>query len=297
MIFNYIIYHKNCYDGFTGLLLFLFTKQFEVGKTIIYPDVPYTQNIPPNITGKNIIIIDVAYNIVILNKIIDLANNIYFIDHHISIEQDIKDIKNNKVNIIFDINESGTSLVWKHFFKGKIPKFIKYIKLNDIGQWTNKNVLYFATYMEAMIDPTPSIKNFSKMIKFFNNDFLKKCVKIGKYFYTYKLFIIKNYAKKARIKVFPSKFVLNEYKLDKQYNVAVINGGCPNVSLLGNYICNNYDCDFCILWTYDYNNYIISMRSTKIDISNIAHIFGGGGHKYAATFHWNDDINILFETK
>lgn len=295
---NYIIYHKNCPDGFTGLVLFLCTRLWEEGNTIIYPDVPFSKNIPPDIENKNIIIIDVAYNSKLLNEIVTLANNVLFIDHHVSIKNDIDKINNNKLKVYYDVNESGASLVWKYFYSNeKIPKFIKYISSNDIGKWENKKVLYFSTFFETKMDLKPTLENFNNILKLYNTDYLNKCIKKGKKYFEYKMFVIKNYSKKTVIKIFPNNKILNNYPElnDQQYNVGVINGGCPNVSLLGNYICSNYDCDFCIIWTYDFDKYIISMRSIKIDVSKIAYIFGGGGHSGAATFSWSDKLSLLFE--
>ncbi len=60
MKYNYIIYHKNCFDGFTSLIIFIKSNNYEKKHTI-YPDVPSSNKIPPNIKGKNIIIMDVAY--------------------------------------------------------------------------------------------------------------------------------------------------------------------------------------------------------------------------------------------
>ena len=66
--YNYIIYHNNCLDGFAGFYLFIKTKQWE-SKPMVYPDQPYSKKIPEGIDGKNVIIIDVAYNSSIIKEI------------------------------------------------------------------------------------------------------------------------------------------------------------------------------------------------------------------------------------
>ena len=64
-IYDYVIYHKRCYDGFTGFLIL--HNSNTIKKTAqIYPDVPSAKHLPPNIRGKNVIIIDVAYKYEIL---------------------------------------------------------------------------------------------------------------------------------------------------------------------------------------------------------------------------------------
>ena len=140
--FNYIIYHKKCFDGFTSFYLFTKTNNMEP-KPIVYPDIPSTKIIPPDIDGKNIIIMDVAYNKNILQQIFKKANKVLFLDHHITIRKDVielqkklTDKEKKNIEIIYDINKSGATLVWDYFFKNKKrPYFVNMIEDNDIGKW------------------------------------------------------------------------------------------------------------------------------------------------------------------
>ena len=58
--YNYIIYHRQCYDGFSGLFVAYLAGAINE-HTNIYPNVPFTTNTPPEITGKDVLIVDVAY--------------------------------------------------------------------------------------------------------------------------------------------------------------------------------------------------------------------------------------------
>src|SRR5579883_339248 len=87
-LYDYVIYHKNCLDGFTGFFILSLTHKIS-NKAIIYPDVPSASYAPPNIEDKNIIIIDVAYKKPVIIEILNKCKKMTFIDHHISIRDDI----------------------------------------------------------------------------------------------------------------------------------------------------------------------------------------------------------------
>ena len=71
--YDYIIYHNKCIDGFTGFYLFIKTKQW-TRKPMVYPDYPFSKEIPKDIDGKNVIIIDVAYDASVIKEIAKRAN-------------------------------------------------------------------------------------------------------------------------------------------------------------------------------------------------------------------------------
>src|ERR1700744_4070782 len=157
--YNYVIYHKNCIDGFSGFFILTQTNTIH-DKAIIYPDVPSAKEVPPNIDGKNIIIIDVAYNVEILKEIIKRAQKVTFIDHHVSIRNDIINLHIDKPHeIIYDEYKSGVSLTWNYFFGSnnkfkktkysKVPRFVRYIEDNDIGAWKLKYTLPFIAGLEV----------------------------------------------------------------------------------------------------------------------------------------------------
>lgn len=291
MLFNYIIYHKNCYDGFTGFFLFMKTNKWEKNP-YVYPDVPSTTSIPPEINGKNVIIIDVAYKANILAEIASKASSILFIDHHITISEEIANLKLDAPNkIVYDVNESGASLVWKYFYKkAKMPLFVKYIRDNDIGLWKMDNVFDFMAYLEVNFETKPNFTTLKKWDLLLDDNNVKKYIEIGKYYNVYKNYLIESQAPKHTIKLFPSKqFVKKTNKsLNKagKYKIAVISTTCPSTSLVGKYIVDNYDCDFCLLWNYNMKskNYFISLRSKSTDVGLIAKELGGGGHTLASGF-------------
>ena len=291
-IYDYIIYHKNCMDGFTGFYIFMKTKSWKP-KPFVYPDVPSTKEIPPDIKDKNVIVIDVAYKPDILKQIAKLANKVLFIDHHITIRDDVQSLGlDSKLKIVYDEKESGASLVWKYFFSDvQMPKFIKLIKDNDIGNWKYPETLPFLSALEINYVCDPTYDNLKKWDTLLDDDYLDAMIERGKVYEEYKFHLIKKQAGQATIRKFPSSKVL-EYIKDSNdlkvgmYKVGIISGGCPSTSLVGKYVAENVDCDFCLVYNYNMKKqlYIISLRSKDTDIGKIASLMGGGGHKLAAAF-------------
>jgi oligoribonuclease NrnB/cAMP/cGMP phosphodiesterase (DHH superfamily) len=300
--YDYIIYHRNCLDGFTGFYLFMKTKYWSP-KPIVFSDVPSAREPPPNIKDKNVIIIDVAYDLHIIKHIANNANSMLFIDHHISIRDDIKQLRlqdNQKLH--FDINKSGASLVWDYFYKNKeLPRFVKYIEDNDIGRWQYPETLNFIVGMEVNFKMDPTYDNLREWDKLLNDDFLTSLIERGRIYNEYKEHLITRYSNKYSVMKFSSRTVINKYKQFNnvgQYTVAITNTGCPSVSLVGKRIMENNDkIDFCILWFYipHLNKYSFALRSKegKADVGSIAKIFGGGGHTHASGFVlYKDQLSI-----
>lgn len=290
ILYNYVIFHKGCIDGFSSFIVLCKSGKIS-DDAIIYPDVPSAKKIPPNIENKTIIIMDVAYKGTILEEIVELASSVVFIDHHVTIRDDVKKIQNsNKLTIIYDEKESGVSLTWKFFNSKKpLPLFVRYIKDNDIGTWklkyTHEFIASLDTHYNLSLDP----RNILKWMKLFKPDIVKKIIDKGKIYREYMDFLLEINSKKYSMEAFPSEKIYEEYteyfKKPGEYKVAVVCGsGCPSTSLLGLKIMQTVDCDFAIIWSLhlDKKEYILSFRSQHTDVGNIAKIFGGGGHTLAS---------------
>jgi oligoribonuclease NrnB/cAMP/cGMP phosphodiesterase (DHH superfamily) len=298
-VYDYVIYHKRCYDGFTGFLILHNSKTIK--KTAqIYPDVPSAKYPPPNIQGKNIIIIDVAYKYDILREIVRQAKYVTFIDHHITIFEDVKRIQRefNNITVYYDKQKSGATLTWNFFnSRKKTPLFIKYIEDNDIGKWSMPNVYEFISALFVKFEPTPTKLNLKKWNKLYSIKTVKDLIKIGKIYMEYKLSLLNENSKRFSVERFPSEKIYDKYPeiftKPGQYTVAVYCGTpAPSASELAKKILKEYKCDFFISWVLnlDRREYVLTFRSEKIDVGNIAKIFNGGGHTLAAAGSFKMDL-------
>jgi oligoribonuclease NrnB/cAMP/cGMP phosphodiesterase (DHH superfamily) len=290
--YNYAIYHKNCQDGFSSLIVLLKSKRI-TQDAIIYHDVPSANFPPKDIDNKDLIIMDVAYKYGVIKEILERAKSVVFIDHHITIKEDVEKLKSQfkkKITIIYDEKESGASLTWKFLFADKkMPLFIRYIKDNDIGAWKLKYTKAFIYSLRVKYDIDLKSDIVKKWKDLFDDNNVKKLVKRGKIYEEYANSLLDENVRKYSMEAFPSEKIYLEFTdyfmKPGQYRVAVICGsGCPSSSLLGNKIMETIDCDFALIWTYhmDEKKYVVSFRSKEVDVGELAKIFGGGGHKLAS---------------
>jgi len=297
--YNYIIFHKKCLDGFTGFLILHKTKLIDKNAKI-YPDVPSASYSPENINGKDVIIIDVAYKYNVLKDIISKARSVLFIDHHVTIHDDVKKLQkeyHNKFTYIYDINKSGATLTWDHFFKSKSrPRFIDYIQDNDIGTWKLQGIHQFITALYVNYSFELSYENIKKWSRLYKNSTLNKLINLGNTYNEYKSWLIDENSRRISIRYFPSKLIFdnNPMYFDKpgQYKVAVYCGSsCPAASQLADKILAQTKCDFFISWVLnlDRNDYVLTLRSNRVNVGSIAKIFNGGGHELAAACSFKSD--------
>ena len=290
--YNFVIFHKKCPDGFTGFYILHMSNKIDKN-AIIYPDVPSAKYPPQDIKNKNIIIIDVAYKYSVLKDIINKAKSVLFIDHHVTIREDTLKLQNefkDKFKTIYDDKKSGATLTWDYFFPHKKhPYFIDLIEDNDIGKWEMKNIKDFMTGFTVDFNLKLNTENIKKYKLLFNKSIINKLIEKGKIYNEYRKHLIEENSTRVSFKRFPSEQIYKEYSnfFDKpgQYKIALYCGsGCPNATDLAKKIFENNNCDFFISWVlnFDKMEYILTLRSEKIDVGSIATLFNGGGHKYAA---------------
>lgn len=297
--YNYVIFHKKCPDGFTGF--FILHKSNQIHKNaLIYPDVPSAKNIPPNIDNKDLIIIDVAYKYNVLREIIIKAKSILFIDHHITIRNDVLKLEKEfpeKFKSIYNEKKSGATLTWEYLYPNKKhPYFIDLIEDNDIGKWELPNIKDFMSGFSVNFDLRLNDINLKKFNILFKKSTIKQLINKGKIYNEYKKYLTQENSTRISIERFPSDNIYKEYKDNfkkpGQYKVAVYCGSsCPNPTELADKILNDTKCDFFISWVLnlDREEYVLTFRSFNVNVGEIAKLFNGGGHTYAAACSFKTD--------
>lgn len=282
---DFVIYHDNCIDGFGSAL----SAQCYMNKK--YPDkkvtyVPAKYGDKPqfeNIKGKNILICDFSYKLNDLLRIIEIAKNVLILDHHKTAEIDLKGIPEKYK--VFRMDHSGAYLTWCYFHgSDNIPLVIRYIEDNDI--WTKK--MYKTNEFTSYIMTIP--RTFEEYEKLLDDDYvLNYVLKQGEGMIKQNLSIISTSIKYAAPKF--SKIG------DKYYFVAYLNSSVLR-SELGNTVFSETPyINFSAIYSMnDYNNSTsFSLRSidTATDVSEIAKLFGGGGHRNASGCSIKSIVNTL----
>ena len=267
-----VIYHANCTDGFGSA----FSAWKLLGNRAEYYACSHGDK-PPNVKGKNVVILDFSFNNKTTKKLIKEANNLLVIDHHKSAVVELHDISNT----IFDMSKSGATMAWEFFHPGKEPpKFIQYITDRDLWKWE----LPYSKEFSAAFDMVPF--EFEEFEKYEDDSVFDDAVKRGSYILAYSKTVVKKVCEKAVSKTY------------KEMNVLVVNSS-HWISEIGAKL--SPDCDFALIWYYDHDEQRtkVSLRAfhDHIDVSDVAKDFKGGGLKKAAGFTLPKDKHIddIFE--
>ena len=264
---NCVIYHADCTDGFGSA----YSAWKLLGNRAEYYPCKHGSK-PPDVKGKNVVILDFSFDNKTTKKMIKSANDLLVIDHHKSAVVELHDISNT----IFDMTKSGATLAWEFFHPGKeAPKFIQYITDRDLWKWE----LPYSKEFSAAFDMVPF--EFEEFEKFEDDSVFDDAVKRGSYILAYSKTVIKKVCDKA-----------SSRKIDGK-DVMVVNSS-HWMSEIGAKL--SPDCDIALIWFYDHNDKIIkvSLRSfhDHIDVSEVSKKYKGGGHKKAAGFTLPGDFNI-----
>ena len=254
-----VIYHANCTDGFGAA----YSAWKLLGNRAEYHACKHGTP-PPDVKGKNVVILDFSFNNATTKKMISDANSLYVIDHHKTAMVELHDMANTH----FDMTKSGAMLAWEFFHPGKDhPKFIGYIEDRDLWKWE----LEYSKEFSAAFDMVPF--EFEEFEKFEDDSVFDDAVKRGSYILAYSKTVVKKVCEKAQLR-----------KLDDK-DVLVVNAS-HWMSEIGSRLAP--DCDFALIWFWDHEekHTKVSLRAfhETVDVGEVAKKFGGGGHRKAAGF-------------
>ena len=260
------IYHNNCLDGFASAWV---VRQALGDNVEFYKGVH--QQAPPVVNGQAVLLVDFSYKKDVLQKMLKTADSITIIDHHVSAEKDLSGLlQSGKIKGLFDMKQSGAMLTWQWFNPGQpAPKLIEHIQDRDLWQFKLQGTREIHSALSSYA------YDFSVWDKFMadsNNE----------------------------LETLKGEGVAIERKLQKDikeliesgvrrmkiagYDVPVLNAPLAYVSDAGNILSVGESFAACY-WDHPAGR-SFSLRSQQegVDVSEVAKIYGGGGHKNAAGF-------------
>lgn len=163
-----VIYHAPCDDGF-GAALMAFRKW---GIGLEWVPAGYGDE-PPNVEGKNVLILDFSYKADVLALMGETAASIVVLDHHVSAQTELEEfIVNGPLNInnlgdamsayvadgpcpiimaIFDMDRSGAGMAADFLFPDEPrPVMIDYLEDRDLWRFKNPNTRPFTMYLRSV---------------------------------------------------------------------------------------------------------------------------------------------------
>ncbi|AWB66139.1 hypothetical protein C2869_06655 [Saccharobesus litoralis] len=258
---NLCIYHKNCADGF-GAALAVKTYLEQLNQLCEFI-AAFHGDPPPDVSGKNIYIVDFAYPRQTLLAMHKQANSLLVLDHHKTAQADLQGLDFCQ----FDMTRSGAMMTWQYFFKDRpIPDLIRYIQDKDLWHWQLPSSQAYSAALQA------KPMDFNIWAALLDNQQTNQVIEQGKIILQYQ---------QAQIRQILAQDI-------EQVTIAGYLVPCLNtnhlISELGNELAEGHP--FAALYVDTADKRIYSLRSAEggIDVSAIAKLFGGGGHFHAAGF-------------
>lgn len=120
------IYHAHCPEGFAAAWV---VRQALLGAVDFHP-ANYGEN-PPDVSGRDVFIVAFSYPRAMLLQIVEEAESLTILDHQATAQLAIADLPGAIVR--FSPVMSGCMLAWKYFFHGEpAPKLLQHIQDRDL---------------------------------------------------------------------------------------------------------------------------------------------------------------------
>jgi uncharacterized protein len=259
------IRHANCTDGSMAAAVVLTRLG---AKGVEFHDGVYGAP-PPDVTGRDVIMVDFSYKRDVLLEMAEKANHILILDHHQTAEADLVDLPDN-VEAIFDMERSGCRIAWDHFFPEKeVPAAVQLVEDRDLWRFDLEYSRAFHAHLNQI---ERRIRNYATYL----DESWADCEELAQE----GLAIMNN-----------TNTQINELIRQSTgrreiagYDVPVLN--CPPMwfSEAGHKLSQGEP--FAAMFYSNGKEVLWGLRSAPdgVDVGEVAKLFGGGGHKHAAGF-------------
>lgn len=271
------IYHKNCADGFAAAWVI---REFYRGNVDFHAADYNTE--PPDVVGRDVIIVDFSYKKPVIEKIIEQCNSMLIIDHHQTSASELSFIppakvsvlgyyglaNEHKAQVLFDTDRSGCILAWKFFYPNKeCPGLLKHIQDRDLWKFE----------IDGTKEVTASLfsypYDFDAWDKLMSRD-------VSDLYYE-GIVLLRKHDKDVAQAVEQTKRVMRIAGMTvfvANVPKSMASDACNMMTTEGTAFAASY---------FDKpggREFSLRSRITGVDVARIAESYGGGGHKHAAGF-------------
>lgn len=257
-----VIYHGGCRDGFCAA----WAARRGLGDCDFYAG-QYGQP-PPDVTGRDVFVVDFSYPREVMDKMNALAGSMLVLDHHKTAAEAIAGAPYAR----FDMERSGAGMVWDALCDGKRPLLVSYVEDRDL--W--RHALPYSKEVNAWIA--------TLAFDFGDWDIAATCelewmVRGGKVALAKTDQYVREVRKNARRVRFETPTPDGLF-----WEVPMVNAPQVDISELLDALVQGEI--FAVGWWQRSDGvFQYSLRSRgDFDVSELAKMFGGGGHKNAAGF-------------
>lgn len=281
------VFHTNCADGFGAA--WVVRKALGADNVEFHPGV--YQEPPPNVDGRDVIIVDFSYKRPVLLEMAKRAKSILIIDHHKSAAEDLAGLGTVvagtemaggnpcPIETVFDMEHSGAMLTWLYFFPGmEPPALLHHIEDRDLWRFAIEGT----REIQANLFSYPyDFDVWTGLMQSDPNGLRADGTAIErKHFKDINEFIA----------------AAAYYAVIGGFEVPILNAPYFWSSDAGHIMAKGHPFAACYWDVPDGRQF--SLRSTEdgIDVSDIAKQYGGGGHKHAAGFKIPHPRTMAYKT-
>jgi uncharacterized protein len=290
-------YHSPCNDGMAARAVI--STVFE-GKVDFEPTAPYQTDLVEKCRNRKVIFVDLVPKEIF--EIQKVAEKIFIIDHHSGNEQTIRDLtQHENVRIFFSISRSAAFLTYQWAFAmstasaeerafydfenqllvpvEQVPRFLHLI--DDRDRFINafeetKPLAEWLFFLQDTLETEELEKRYRRYI--FDGESIDEAISSAK--------TIAQVAKNATNRSLKRVSIQELFIGDQFYVVGVVNAN-SNQSDIGNAILEDPRLDFSLVWSGNGPcSFSARSRDDRVSVSDIAKLFGGGGHRNASGFSY-----------
>lgn len=271
---DYVFYHSPCADGHYAAWV-LYNKGLPLDKLIPVTAGKAPENLDTlNIVDKTILCVDYC-------PPLDFLENEKFklclvLDHHKTGDEILQQVKSLNVEFVMDLNRSGCQITWDYFNNGaQRPELLNYVADRDLWQWKLKNSkginVALHLYGIEIEQINTAIGNPNIINEFTTNSSIILNVYANEMDHDEKYAIVAE-CHGHNIWLATCASHLRSDLGDRLSDKPLPTGEIPS---------------FAAIWSYSpiKDEFRISLRgssSSELDLTTIAKIHGGGGHKSSA---------------
>jgi uncharacterized protein len=276
-----VIYHANCWDGFCAAWIARAYFKF----SDIEPFPAHYGQPPPDCTGRVVYILDFSYKRPVMRTILAQAKKVVVIDHHKTAEAELDGLINEMQHqhgdlwsaaewptIVFDMNKSGARLTWEHFLPHVIgsPWLVDYTEDRDLWRHALPN-------SEAI---NAALRSYPLDFVLWDGFYQRKpesFIAEGEAIRRRERQIVEDHLRNVRYR----DFSCGDQRLQ---HIPVVNATVLFSEIAGE-LAKGQPFGACYFDRQDgRRQWSLRSDSDGIDVSEIAKVHGGGGHKHAAGF-------------
>ena len=282
------IHHFPCQDGFGAA--YAVWKRFK-DEVEFHPGVHGEP--PPDVTGRHVIMVDFSYKAGVIMDMAHQAKSILVLDHHKTAEAELAEFPEASatwdehlrqpavVGVQFDMTQSGAVMAWHYFHPGvPVPQLLLHIQDRDLWRFKLSDTKAISSWLFSQPYDFGAWDGFAGMC---DNTYQRSKMRDEGHA------ILRAHNKDVAELIPATKRTM----VIGGYEVPVANLPYTMCSDAGNIMAEDAPFAATYFDGAEHRHFSLRSREGGFDVSQIAHMYGGGGHKHAAGFQrvigWEGD--------